>query len=290
MDSCFIANQQIRAEFVEKGAELRRFLPIQGPDLLWNGDPAVWGRVSPVLFPIVGQLKGDVLRHDGQAFPMGRHGFARDRVFTLVRLSRESCTWRLRDDAQSRVQFPFPFELWITYSVEGPVLQAVFEVRNPGKEPLPASLGAHPAFRWPLPGAARESHRLEFPKAEPAPISRLSDGLLDPHPYPNPVDGKVLRLRDDLFTQDALIFDQLQSRALRYLAPGALGLEMSWEGFQQLGLWTKPGAGFLCIEPWAGTASPVSFDGEFREKPGIFRVEPGGRRLFRWSVQVLPQD
>lgn len=289
MDSCFIANQQIRAEFVAMGAELRRFQPIHGPDLLWNGDPAVWGRTSPVLFPIVGQLRGDVLRRDGRAFPMERHGFARDRVFSLVRLSRESCTWRLRDDVHSRAHFPFAFELWITYAVEGPRLTAIYEVRNPGDEPLSASLGAHPAFRWPLPGAMGELHRIEFARNESAPISRLSEGLLDPHPYPNPVDGKVLRLRDELFAQDALIFDRLESRALRYLAPGASGLELSWEGFQQLGLWAKPDGGFLCIEPWAGTASPVGFDGEFAAKPGLFRVEPGGRRISRWSVQVLPQ-
>jgi len=228
MDACFIANQQIRAEFVELGAELRRFQPIQGPDLLWSGDPEVWGRVSPVLFPIVGQLKGDVLRHGGKASPMGRHGFARDRAFKLMRLSREACTWMLRDDGESREQFPFPFERWITYSVEGPVLKAVYEVRNPGKEALPASLGAHPAFRWPLAGGQREAHRLVFAKPESAPISRVSQGLLDAHPYPNPVDGTVLKLRDYLFTQDALIFDQLKSRSLRYVAPGALGIEFSW--------------------------------------------------------------
>jgi galactose mutarotase-like enzyme len=288
MDSCFIANQQIRAEFVEMGAELRRFQPIQGPDLLWGGNPEVWARVSPVLFPIVGQLKGDVLRHGGRTFPMGRHGFARDRAFSLVRLGRETCTWKLQDDVQSRDQFPFAFELWITYSVEGPTLKTVFEIRNPGKEPLPASLGAHPAFRWPLPGGQRESHRLEFAQPESAPISRLSEGLVDPHPFPNPVDGNVLRLREDLFAQDALVFDQLQSRSLRYLAPGAMGLEISWEGFRQLGLWTKPGGGFLCIEPWAGMASPTGFDGEFAEKPGLFLIEPGGRRFFSWSVKVLP--
>lgn len=288
MDSCFIANQQIRAEFVEKGAELRRLQVIQGPDLLWSGDPGVWGRVSPVLFPIVGQMKGDQLRHGGKVFPMGRHGFARDRAFSLVRLSREACTWVLRDDEQSRAQFPFPFELWISYVVDGLVLRTTFEVRNPGKERLPASLGAHPAFRWPLPGGQRDSHRVEFAKAESAPISRLADGLLDPHPFPNPVDGNVLRLRDELFSQDALVFDNLQSQSLRYQAPGSLGIELSWEGFQQLGLWTKPGAPFLCLEPWAGTASPAYFDGEFVDKPGLFFVEAGSRRIFRWSAKVLP--
>ena len=151
-----------------------------------------------------------------------------------------------------------------------------------------ASLGAHPAFRWPLAGGQREAHRLVFAKPESAPISRVSDGLLDAHPYPNPVDGTVLKLRDDLFTQDALIFDQLQSHSVRYLAPGALGIEFSWDGFQQLGVWTKPGSDFLCIEPWAGMASPAGFDGEFASKPGVFSVEPGGRRFFRWSARVLP--
>lgn len=288
MDSCFIANQQIRAEFVQGGAELRRLQVIQGPDMLWSGDPDVWGRVSPILFPIVGQVKGDHLKHGGKLFPMARHGFARERDFTLVRLARESCTWMLRDDEGTRAQYPFPFELWITYTVEGMTFKATFELRNPGREKLPASLGAHPAFRWPLPGGQRDTHRLEFAKHESAPISRLVEGLLDPHPFPNPVDGNVLRLRDDLFAQDALVFDHLQSRSLRYQAPGSLGIELSWEGFQQLGIWTKPGAAFLCLEPWAGTASPAGFDGEFVEKPGLFFVEPGGRRFFSWSAKVLP--
>lgn len=290
MDACFIANDLIRADFVAKGAELRRLQVLHGPDLLWNGDPQVWGRVSPVLFPIVGKLKGGVLRHQGKTCAMGQHGFGRDLDFRLVRLSRETCSWVLVDNEVTREQFPFPFELWITYTVKDYTFSATYEVRNPGRAALPVSLGAHPAFRWPLPGGQRESHRIEFAQPEAAPISRLQEGLLDRHPYANPVDGAVLRLRDELFTQDALVFNQLQSRSLRYLAPGGLGIELQWEGFHHLGLWTKPGAEFLCIEPWAGLASPVDFDGEFSEKPGIMILEPGGRRGFRWSAKVLARS
>jgi hypothetical protein len=35
-----------------------------------------------------------------------------------------------------------------------------------------------------------------------------------------------------------------------------------------LGVWTKPGAGFLCVEPWQGYAAPLGFIGELKDKPG----------------------
>ena len=57
-----------------------------------------------------------------------------------------------------------------------------------------------------------------------------------------------------------------RSRSLRYLGPDG-GLEFAWDGFPQLGLWQKPRADLLCIEPWHGYASPAGWDGEFRISP-----------------------
>jgi galactose mutarotase-like enzyme len=102
--------------------------------------------------------------------------------------------------------------------------------------------------------------------------------------------GRILALDDGLFSQDALIFQPVQSRTVRYSAPGAPVLEVSWDGFLQLGLWSRPGAGFLCIEPWRGYASPASFDGEFRDKPGVFLVSPGGTVSAQYTVRVLPPE
>jgi galactose mutarotase-like enzyme len=56
----------------------------------------------------------------------------------------------------------------------------------------------------------------------------------------------------------------------------------------KLGIWTKAGARFVCIEPWHGIADPVGFDGEIWDKPGILRFAPGAARTF--SMQVTLAD
>ncbi len=274
------------------GAELCRLASGAGVELLWDGDPAVWGRQAPILFPVVGALKGGRLVHQGCSYPMPRHGFARDLEFRMVRLTGHSCTLRLSDDAATRAMYPFPFQLDVGMCITGPELAVSFELHNPGDDALPASFGAHPAFRWPLlPGLPRAEHWLEFEKPETGPLPMLDpDGLLGDPVRDCPLRGRVLHLEDALFEQDALVFRPVMSRAVRYAAPGAPGLEVGWEGFQQLGVWTRPGAGFLCIEPWRGYASPAGFDGEFAAKPGIFLVSPGATVSARFSVKLLPPE
>jgi galactose mutarotase-like enzyme len=290
LDSYQIANDHLRAAVKPHGAELCRLRTSEGLDLLWDGDPAVWGRQAPVLFPVVGALKGDRLRHQGQDYPMPRHGFARDLDFRLVRLTGHSCSFSLCDDAATRARYPFPFRLEVGFRVDGPELAVRYQLHNPGDSDLPASFGAHPAFRWPLrPGLPRERHWLAFEQPELPMLPALdADGLLVEPGRPSPLHGRRLHLDDGLFTQDALVFRPVHSRSVRYSAPGAPVLEVSWNGFQQLGLWSK--GAFLCIEPWRGYASPQGFDGEFRDKPGVFLVGPGATVSARYSVKLLPAE
>ena len=81
---------------------------------------------------------------------------------------------------------------------------------------------------------------------------------------------------------------RLPAHALRYDGPGGAMLEMVWEGYEDFGLWSKPGAEFLCLEPWAGYASPLGWDGEFAGKPGVISLEPGRARRFHWTVTLRP--
>ena len=277
----------LTAVVAAQGAELHSVRTEGGRELLWQAGPQ-WPRHAPVLFPIVGRLAGDRLLHAGISYRMTQHGFARDRRFRFIARDARSCRLLLEDDAQSRAIYPFAFRLELEYRIERSTLTVTYTVSNPSPAILPAALGAHPAFLWPLdadvaPKAHEMAHEIVFAEPEPAPIRRVRDGLLRPEPEPTPIRGRHLALADALFTDDAIILEAPASRSLRYgIAGGALLI--GWNGFGQLGLWAKPGAGFLCVEPWSGLASPEGFDGEFSTKPHLMLIPPGGTRQASWTL------
>jgi galactose mutarotase-like enzyme len=150
-------------------------------------------------------------------------------------------------------------------------------------------VGYHPGFRWPLPyGQPRSAHFIEFAQDEPAPIRRLdSHGLLTAERHSTPVSNRRLQLEDSLFERDVVIFDEFRSRRVTYGAAAGPRIEVSFPNATYLGIWTKPGAGFICIEPWRGIADPVGFSGDLRQKPGVFEVAPGEAQTLEMAITVL---
>ena len=269
MDFQTLERNGSRAVIARQGAELTA-LRLRGRDLLWDAGP-LWPRHAPLLFPVVGALAGDTLRHRGAAYPMPKHGFARDRAFDWQGWSETACALALRDDDRTRAAYPFPFVLTIRYALEPAALRMELALHNSGPDPLPASLGLHPAFRWPLaPGVSKAAHCLVFEADEPGPLRRIdASGLLTPPLLATPIQGRELPLHEGLFVEDALLFLEPRSRQVCFEAPGAPSLVLTWEGFPHLGVWTKPdpGSAFLCIEPWEGYASPAGWDGEISRVP-----------------------
>jgi len=271
-----IAGPGLRATIARAGAELVQLGDAAGREVLWQGvEP--WPRHAPNLFPIVGMLAGDTLRHAGQAYRVTQHGFARDHDFTWLEATPSSARLELRDNDATRAVFPFSFRLEIGYAIAGNEMTIRFAAENTGPTTLPASFGAHPAFRWPLvPGIAKTDHMLEFDADETAPIRRGRDGAIMAERFANPVRGRVLPLSDELFAVSAIVMDAPASSRVRYSAPGAPTVTEAWDsGFPNLGIWSRPDAALLCIEPWHGMASPEGWDGEFMDKPGIMRIPPG---------------
>lgn len=288
-----ISSGDLTARINPFGAEFWSLTDRQGRQFMTDADPAFWTGHAPLLFPIVGGLNGGRYRLDGREYELPRHGFARHSRFEVIEAGPGQAIFRLRDSEETRAVYPFAFELEMAFRLVGAALHVAATVRNPGSESLPFSFGYHPAFAWPLPGGAdKADHVIAFAETESQPIRRVDpqSGLLLTEPLPTPVEGHCLALDASLFEADAVIWDDLTSRSLTFGTPGGSQLTVAFPDMPMLGLWQKPGARFLCIEPWQGHADPVGFSGDFRDKPGIVQLPPGASRSFRMDVTVLSAD
>ena len=281
----------LSAEINPIGAQLSTLRDPAGRDLLWDGDPAIWNGRAPLLFPIVGALAGGAYRLGPKSYPLPRHGFARGKRFDVVESTPAAAMLRLKADQDSFKVYPFRFELEIRFALDGPTLSVTTWIRNANGADMPASFGYHPAFRWPLPyGQQRSAHAIEFASDEPSPVRRLdAAGLLMPERFPTPVVNRRLALQDDLFQNDAIIFDDLRSRAVTYGAADGPRLRLNFPDAPYLGVWSKPQANFVCNEPWHGVADPQGYAGNFSAKPGIFMVAPGASMAAKLAITLLPK-
>ena len=283
-----ISSDRLTAGIAAFGAELQHLTDTHGRELQWDGDPAFWHGRAPILFPVIGLLEEGSYRLDGISYAMPKHGFARHSTFDIVESVTDAATFRLTASDETRAIYPFEFQLDIRFSLADTTLSIAATITNLGDAPMPASFGFHPALRWPLPfGEPREDHAIRFEHDEAAPVRRIDpNGFLRAEPVPTPVVGDTLALRDDLFVDDALIFDRLTSRRLSYGAPTGPRLDVEFADFPTLGVWTKPGAGFVCIEPWQGFSDPVGFAGDIRDKPGIIEIAPATSKQLAMHITL----
>jgi galactose mutarotase-like enzyme len=286
-----LGSGELSAQVDPLGAQLSVLRDQAQRDLLWNGDPSVWSGRAPLLFPIVGALAGGAYRVDSKTYHLPRHGFARHSTFQVVESSATSAVFRLKADDTSLQVYPFPFQLDVQFALEGATLSMTALIRNLGDRKMPASFGFHPAFRWPLPyGQPRPEHAIEFASDEPSPVRRLdAAGLLMPERFPTPVVGRRLALDDTLFQNDAIIFDDLRSRCITYGAADGPRIRLNFPDAPYLGVWSKPQANFVCIEPWHGVADPQGYSGNFSAKPGVFLVAPRASMAAKLAITLLPR-
>jgi galactose mutarotase-like enzyme len=286
--SIVIRSERLIAEISPHGAELTRLRDRDGNDLLWNGCEKWWTGRAPLLFPIVGALPNNAALVDGKSFSMRQHGFARNKQFSVVGASLSECTFGLASDDETRRQFPFDFVLEVAFVIEGAALRIGATVFNKSSRAMPVSFGFHPAFRWPLPyGGSRQEHEIRFERSESAPIRRLTNGLLDLTARKEMFEGSTMALDDAMFVPGALIFDQLQSHAVSFGVPGKTSIQIRFPNMPHLGVWTKPGAGFLCVEPWQGYAAPLGFAGELKDKPGGILLAANASTEFAIEICLL---
>ncbi|AOS96501.1 Aldose 1-epimerase [Microbulbifer aggregans] len=275
MASLILKNDRLTVAVREKGAELFSLVDhVRQRELMWRGDPDVWAGTAPILFPVVGRLKGGGYHHDGHWYAMRKHGFAKTRDFSLVSADEHSLTLVLQADELTRAQYPFEFLLQVTFRLEESGLSVRYGVENRGEGGMPFSLGSHPAFA--LPGETMEASDsyLEFECEEQGGCYCLEGDLLSENAGPSPIVGRRLSLGRETFARDALILKDIRSRKVGLFARGERLLEFDTGGAAHLGVWAKPNAPYVCIEPWLSTDDSPSAPADLADKPGFITLQP----------------
>lgn len=269
-----ISNEYLHIRVKEQGAELCSIKGAGSTEYLWQADSAVWARHAPVLFPIVGKLRAGCYALNGKTYELLQHGFARDMDFLLIEQSVTSLVYQLLPTAETRKRYPFEFTLNIIYRLNGNCLSIEYAVSNTGSSVMPFSIGAHPGFN--LPGPIDDCF-LEFEKEETLTARLLGDkGLLSDEAVPILENSNILPLSKTLFDRDALILLDFKSDGISLCSRNSSRrLTVEFPDFPQLGIWAKPGAPFVCIEPWYGYTDPEQPYGDIMNKPGVLRLAAG---------------
>ncbi|MBB3593210.1 galactose mutarotase-like enzyme [Rhizobium sp. BK529] len=282
-----IANQFLTVDVSSLGAEMQSLTSGDGRSWVWNGDAAFWTGRSPILFPMVGKAPNDTLKVAGHSAPMAQHGFARRSEFALASSSETSCRYELAASETTKAVYPFDFLLAVIHSIEGQALTVAAEVTNRDRRPMPFGLGFHAAFVWPLPGAADKQHTVTLDNGAEPPLVRLEGGLISPKRLASPFKAGSLVLDHSMFEQDAMIFPEGAGTGLRYGAEAGPAIHFNFENLPNLALWTKPGAPFLCVEPWHGTAAENGGSDDLEGRPYTMMLAAGETARFSFTAKIL---
>ncbi|MEL6589237.1 MAG: aldose 1-epimerase family protein [Bacteroidota bacterium] len=288
----YIKNQFLQVGVKSTGAELcsiRSFKTQQ--EYMWDAQPAIWGNHAPVLFPIVGGLKNGEYLHEGQAYPLPRHGFIRYNTQVQLRDQTDSSlTYGLSDNHDTRKVYPFAFDFVVQFRLEDSRLTVRHEVHNRDEKMMYFSLGAHPAFKCPMhEEEAYSDYYLAFGEVENEHTWLLNSEGLIAEEGPLIMDNTdTLPLRPNMFDNDALIFKSIRSRSVSLKShKSPQEVKVSFEGWPYLGIWSKPKAPFVCIEPWLGIADHADTDQQLSTKFGILSLDPGQSFEAAYTIDII---
>ena len=280
-----LENADIRIDVKTAGAELISLVDrASGREYMWCGDGAYWARVSPVLFPIVGQYKDKTSFYDGKAYSMGQHGFARDMEFTLESRTEDEIWFTLASSPESHEKYPFDFLLSCGYRLEGRSVHMMWKVRNTDERTMYFSIGAHPAFNCPMDG----TWKLRFDTDAPLTVGILENGVLSERQKTLTLDNGTYPVTNDLFDDDALIIENDQAHNVAILdQDGKTVVEVDFQS-HLFGVWSpvKKKAPFVCIEPWYGRSDRADFDQQLEHREHGNVLAPGGEFEAEYLITV----
>lgn len=266
------------------GAELSSLKSLDsGVEYLWQGNPDIWYGQSPVLFPIVGTLLENKYLVDGKEYELFRHGIARKRDFELKEQGDDYIVLTQKYNEDTLKVYPYRYAFDIEFRLEGKKLTVTHTIRNEGEGDMYFSIGAHPGFNCEI------GDVLEFDQVEDEVINEMidEDAVLLPKHFPSPIDGKIFTITKNIFDADAHVLSNLKSTKCTLKGANRKGdVEFTFGDCPFLGLWAKPGAPYVCIEPWYGVNDSREKKPDFSQKRAIEKISPDEKFSFSWSAEI----
>lgn len=288
-----IRNEKLTVLVSTHGAEMNSIKDSKGREYLSPGDPKYWKRHSPTLFPIIGKVNNGEYRLHGKTYQMGQHGFLQDAEFELIAQGDQQVTYAYHENEETLKQYPFRFNLGITYKLEGNKIHVIWHVENTDDKPMYFQIGGHPAFLVPgwVEGKPLKA-RLRIDNGQPMSLKLSSKGLILPDHFEVKHQGNILPVDDHTFDIDTIILDHSQVHKVELL--NLVGEPHVTVDFKMpvLALWSPPhkNAPFICIEPWYGVCDWNNYDGSFEDKYLSNRLLPGASFMSRYTITINGAD
>ena len=280
-----LKNEQLTIKVAEKGAELQSVKDNEGREYMWQAGPE-WARHSPILFPIVCSVNDETYTVDGKEYHLPRHGFARDKEFTLISRTAEKVTFALHESEETLKVYPFCFNLAITYRLEGNRIHVIWHVENTDTREIHFQIGGHPAFN--VPGGKLEGI-IKLDNEEPIDVLKsYADGSHDMVEVPLEADEGVMEISNNFFRNDSVKIHKSQTRrAMLMDTDGEPAVTVDYKT-PVCAFWSPydKHAPFVCIEPWYGIGDPRGFKGEFRDKPLMNHLQPGASFMAKYTIGI----
>ncbi len=276
-----IENEFLTCEIDGMGAQLHSLKSKEnGKEYIWYGNPDIWYGQAPVLFPVIGQLIDDKFRYNGKEYSMPKHGLARKLPFNVKECGGAKAVFSLESSDETHKSYPFEFELLVAFELKGKSLTNTMTVINKTSGEMYFSIGAHPGFNCSV------GDVIEFELPETLETERIdSTNLLIGETFPVLNNEREIEITKDIFVTDALILSGYKSKKLKI--KGENEIEFTFGDCPFMGIWAKPGAPYVCIEPWYGVNDGKTVKDDISQKRGIQHLDENGVFEFSWTAEII---
>ncbi len=265
-----LKNDKLTVLISEIGAEVHSVKNNNGDEFMWIGDKNVWGMHAPVLFPICGGVKDDKYVLYGKEYTLAKHGFARFETFSVEDKNDTECTFLYTPTEETKKSYPFDYELRLIYKLCENSLSVSYKVTNKSDVDMYYTIGAHEGY---LCEDGIENYDIVFEQNETLGSYVLDGNLLTYDTIPVIENTNILPLKYDYFAVDALVFKDVKSNsvALKH-RNSSRKITVDIKDFDVLLFWTKPGAKYICIEPWTSHPDNIDSDYDFTKKYNVTKL------------------